>query len=105
MKPHRTDGVSLTFGLIFLAVAAWWLVAQLVDLALPVVGWFLAVALILLGVLGLVAALRSGRTVAPPAGGSTASDTTAPDTAAPDTALPDTALPDDGQGRRQEPLR
>jgi hypothetical protein len=61
MKPHRTDGVSLTFALIFLSMAAWWLIAQLVDLELPVVGWFVASALILLGALGLIGALRSGR--------------------------------------------
>jgi hypothetical protein len=66
MKAHRTDGVSLTFALLFLAVAAWWLVAQLLDLALPAVGWFLAGGLILLGLLGLVGALRSGR-AGPPA--------------------------------------
>lgn len=61
MKPHRTDGVSLTFSLIFLAIFAWWLVSRLVHLSLPVVGWFVAGTLILLGVLGLIGALRSGR--------------------------------------------
>jgi hypothetical protein len=67
MKAHRTDGVSLTFGLIFLGIVAWWLVAQLLDLALPAVGWFLAGALILIGMLGLLGALRSHR--APAAAG------------------------------------
>ncbi|MGI5212086.1 hypothetical protein [Plantactinospora sp. CA-290183] len=62
MKAHRTDGMSLTFALIFLGIAAWWLLAQLLHLALPAVGWFLAVALIVLGALGLLAALRSNRT-------------------------------------------
>ena len=66
MKAHRTDGVSLVFALIFLAIAGWWLVAQLLDLALPAVGWFLAGALILLGVLGLLGALRSGRSTPRP---------------------------------------
>lgn len=60
MKAHRTDGVSLTFGMIFLLIAAWWLVAQLLDLPIPAVGWFVAGGLILFGVLGLLAALRSG---------------------------------------------
>ena len=60
MKAHRTDGVSLTFGLIFLAIVAWWLVAQILHLSLPAVGWFLAGALILVGVFGLLGALRSG---------------------------------------------
>lgn len=61
MKAHRTDGVSLTFGLTFLAIVAWWLLAQILHLPLPAVGWFLAGALILIGVFGLLGALRSGR--------------------------------------------
>jgi hypothetical protein len=61
MKAHRTDGLSLTFGLVFLAIVAWWLVARTVDLSLPHLGWFVAGALIVLGVLGLVGALRTGR--------------------------------------------
>ncbi|MEJ3743787.1 hypothetical protein WEI85_10910 [Actinomycetes bacterium KLBMP 9797] len=61
MKPHRTDGVSLTFALIFLTLFAWWLLSRIVHLSLPVVGWFVAGGLIFLGVLGLVGALRSGR--------------------------------------------
>lgn len=69
MKAHRTDGVSLTFALIFLAIAAWWLVAQFLDLTLPAVGWMLAGALILIGVLGLLGALRSGRSAAPAGAG------------------------------------
>lgn len=61
MKPHRTDGVSLSFGLIFLVVVAWWLVAQVVDVRLPTLGWFAASVLILLGGFGLLGALRAGR--------------------------------------------
>ncbi len=61
MKAHRTDLVSLAFGLVFVALAAWWLLAQLLGLDLPPVGWFLAGGLILIGLLGLVGALRSGR--------------------------------------------
>jgi hypothetical protein len=61
MKAHRTDGISLSFALIFLAIVGWWLLAQVVDLDLPAVGWFVAGALILLGVLGLFGALRAAR--------------------------------------------
>ncbi|WTO12014.1 hypothetical protein OG505_31155 [Micromonospora sp. NBC_00617] len=61
MKAHRTDLLSFAFGLVFLALSAWWLLAQLLGLALPPVGWFLAGALILIGIFGLVGALRSGR--------------------------------------------
>ncbi len=61
MKAHRTDLVSFSFGLVFLALSVWWLLARILGLAIPPVGWFLASALILVGVLGLVGALRSGR--------------------------------------------
>lgn len=66
MKPHRTDGVSLTFALIFFGLTGWWLIAQLLDLALPAVGWILAGGLILIGVFGLIGALRSGRSTPAP---------------------------------------
>ena len=61
MKPHRTDGVSLSFGLIFLLIAAWWAVAQVVTVRLPAAGWLVAGVLILFGALGLLGAIRSGR--------------------------------------------
>ncbi|MGW5673427.1 hypothetical protein ACWEVO_36870, partial [Micromonospora sp. NPDC003776] len=61
MKAHRTDLVSFAFGLAFLALAVWWLLARILGLTLPPVGWFLAGALVLIGLLGLVGALRSGR--------------------------------------------
>jgi hypothetical protein len=61
MKPHRIDGVSLTFGVFFLVLAGWYLSARLVDLDLPMMGWSVAGGLILLGLLGLVGALRNSR--------------------------------------------
>ncbi|NJC70204.1 hypothetical protein HC031_10855 [Planosporangium thailandense] len=59
MKAHRTDLLSLIFGLIFLLAVGWWFFGRTVDLALPRLGWFLAGALIVFGVIGLVSALRS----------------------------------------------
>jgi hypothetical protein len=70
MKSHRTDGVSLTFGVVFLLLAAWYVAARLVDLDLPMVGWSVAGGLIVLGLLGLVGALRSTK----PATGAAAVD-------------------------------
>lgn len=73
MKPHRTDNVSLSFGTIFLLIAAWWAASQVVDLAPVRLGWLVAGALILFGMIGLLGAIRSGRrpepvpaTVGPP---------------------------------------
>ncbi len=57
MNRHTTDAVSLAFGWVFLAVAAWWLVVQSVHVDLPSFGWFFAGALIIVGVLGLAAAV------------------------------------------------
>jgi Na+-transporting methylmalonyl-CoA/oxaloacetate decarboxylase gamma subunit len=65
MKPHRTDGVSLSFGVIFLLVALWWAVSQVADVHLPAAGPLIAAALILFGVIGLLGAIRSGRRTAP----------------------------------------
>ncbi|WP_433300767.1 hypothetical protein ACQP2F_04185 [Actinoplanes sp. CA-030573] len=65
MKPHRTDGVSLSFGVIFLLVAIWWAVSRVVTIHLPAVGWLVAGALIMFGVIGLLGAIRSGRRPAP----------------------------------------
>jgi hypothetical protein len=61
MKPHRTDGVSLSFGILFLLVVLWWSVSRVVTLHLPAIGWLIAGALIVFGVTGLLGAIRSGR--------------------------------------------
>jgi hypothetical protein len=58
MKRHRTDGVSLVFGVIFLLVAAWWLLGHTVHIGLGTLAWVIAVALIAIGGLGLLGALR-----------------------------------------------
>ncbi|WP_432831799.1 hypothetical protein [Dactylosporangium sp. CA-092794] len=63
MKPHRLDGVSLTFGLIFLGIVVVWLFNQAVSIHLNA-GWIVAVGLILFGGLGLVGALRSDKSSA-----------------------------------------
>lgn len=61
MKTHRTDVVSLVFGLIFLAIVGWWLLSRTVTVGLPALGWIAAAALIFLGVVGLLGALRGNR--------------------------------------------
>jgi len=61
MRPHRMDGVSLSFGLIFLAVVGWWAISQVPTVRLPNAGWLIAGALILFGVAGLLGAIRSGQ--------------------------------------------
>jgi hypothetical protein len=58
MRPHRTDGVSLVFGLIFLLIALGWLLAGRLSFQIEDLGWAAAITLILVGGLGLLAALR-----------------------------------------------
>jgi hypothetical protein len=60
MKPHRTDGVSLTFALLLFAVVGGWLLKSVSDVSLPGIGWMFAGALIFFGVLGLLGTRRSG---------------------------------------------
>jgi uncharacterized membrane protein HdeD (DUF308 family) len=61
MSKHEPDAVSLVFGGLFLAVAAWWLVARIVDVDLPNLGWVAGAALVAVGVLGLWTALGPSR--------------------------------------------
>jgi hypothetical protein len=67
MRPHRTDGVSLSFGIVFLLVVVWWAVSRVMTLHLPAVGWLVAGGLIVFGVIGLLGALRSARSAPAPA--------------------------------------
>jgi hypothetical protein len=62
MKRHSTDLVSLTFGLIFAAIAGWWLVGRSVpNVNVPNLGLIIAAGLIALGLLGVVGSLRHER--------------------------------------------
>ena len=58
MKTHATDVVSLVLGIVFLAIAGIWLLLRSVDITLPSFGWFLAAGLIVVGLAGVVGALR-----------------------------------------------
>jgi hypothetical protein len=58
MNRHRTDAISLVFGVIFLLVASWGLLGRTVHIGLGTLAWAVAVALIVLGGLGLLGALR-----------------------------------------------
>jgi hypothetical protein len=61
MKAHRVDLASLIFGMLFLVGASWWLLAGPLGLGLAALGWAVALVLIMLGVLGLVSAVRGPR--------------------------------------------
>ncbi|GAB4049209.1 hypothetical protein [Catellatospora paridis] len=76
MKNHRTDSVSLFFGLVFLLVAGAFLVGEVTDVELPSLGWFIAGGLIILGVLAVLGALSPRR------GGDPAAVEPAPEAAA-----------------------
>jgi membrane protease YdiL (CAAX protease family) len=58
MKRHRTDALSLVFGLIFLVFVGLWAAGGSVHIGLPAVGWVIALALLVLGGIGLLGALR-----------------------------------------------
>ena len=63
MKRHDLDLISLIFGLVFSVAAGWYFVSRYfnVRLDVPNGGWFVAAALIVLGLLGVAASLRQNR--------------------------------------------
>jgi hypothetical protein len=61
LKPHRTDALSLTFGVIFLGAVVIWILNKVASSQLPGMGWVVAGGLIVAGVIGLTSALRSDR--------------------------------------------
>jgi hypothetical protein len=62
MKRHPTDSVSLVFGLLFAFVVGWWGLSKLIDFPddYPVAG-IGPLALLVIGVVGLLSALRRSR--------------------------------------------
>jgi hypothetical protein len=61
MSTRRVDGSALVFGIVFLAIAGWWLLDRLVNWHLANVGWIVAAGLIVAGAVGIARALRSPR--------------------------------------------
>ncbi len=61
MNRHDTDPVSLVSGLVFAALVGWWLVLRWMSVASPGPGWYVAVALLVLGALGILTTLGSWR--------------------------------------------
>ena len=66
MKRHSLDVLSLVFGLIFLGIAASWIVRHNWNLEMPDAGWYVAGALIVAGLFGIVSTLRPGRNQSQP---------------------------------------
>ncbi|HEV2088844.1 MAG TPA: hypothetical protein VGR21_11075, partial [Cryptosporangiaceae bacterium] len=62
MKRHATDTVSLVFGLLFAAAVAWWAIVEITggSARLPA-AWIGVATLLLIGIVGLVSALRPQR--------------------------------------------
>lgn len=65
MRPHRTDSVSLFFGLAFLMISLGYVANVYLDLSLPSMGWFIAAGLVFLGIVGAVTALVPTKQAAP----------------------------------------
>jgi hypothetical protein len=61
MKRHAIDVVALSLGCAFLAIVAVWALAKAVTIDLPSGGWFVAAVLVVIGVVGVAAALRPNR--------------------------------------------
>lgn len=57
MRSHRTDSLSLFFGLAFLMISLGYLAKVYLNLNLPAMGWFIAAGLIFLGIVGAITAL------------------------------------------------
>jgi len=63
MKRHDVDLVSLIFGVVFVLGAGAYFASHFLNFSwnIPNGGWFIAGALIILGLLGIGASLRSNR--------------------------------------------
>lgn len=61
MKRHSLDVLSLVFGLIFLLVAGSWIVRHSLEVDMPAPGWYIAGALIVAGVFGIISTFRGAR--------------------------------------------
>jgi hypothetical protein len=55
VKRHSTDMISMFFGLIFAAVAAWWIFGTTADFG-QTAGWLVIGLLVVFGLVGLVSA-------------------------------------------------
>jgi hypothetical protein len=96
MKRHSLDVVSLVFGLIFVAIAGSWIVRRNWSVGLPGAGWYVAAALIVAGLFGIISTLRRGDSDAPPA--AVAPPTTATGSPAGFSGSPASVTPDDTAG-------
>ena len=67
MKSHRTDSISLFFGLAFILISLGYLANVYLNLDLPRMGWFIAAGLVFLGIVGAITALVPTRQAAPAA--------------------------------------
>jgi hypothetical protein len=61
MKAHRTDVLSLVFGMLFLAVALAFTAQEFLNIRLPDITWFLAGGGILIGLAIAITALVPSR--------------------------------------------
>lgn len=95
MRRHSADTISLVFGVIFVGIATWWLAGRFVEIRIPNLGWILAAALILAGLVGVAGSLRTDRAAAmagaPAVGQAYPSAAPAPSAARPDVVEPATS--------------
>ena len=58
MNTHKPDIVALVWGVLFLVVVAGWVLAKILEVDLPSVGWIFAALMLAIGAVSLVGALR-----------------------------------------------
>jgi len=105
MKKHRTDAVSLVFGLIFAAAVGWWALASLTDSEVEA-GWVAVAALLVIGVLVLISTVarpRRTKVTTPVGAGVLAGTEGSPVAGSPVAGRPDDYELDD-DARATEPL-
>jgi hypothetical protein len=96
---HGTDAVSLIFGLVFIAIAGWGLFGRyVVSINVPNLGWLVAGALILMGLLGVVASLRGDKAPADVTATRDEPGRSPADSTLTDSTLTDSTLTDDEPG-------
>ena len=110
MRRHDTDWLALSFGGLYVVIAAVHIGTDGTGSSGDSLRWFIPATLLVLGVLGLIGATTRGRTPAVAPGGpypsapanpstdTSSTDTPSTDTPSPETSSPETSIADEPDG-------